>query len=307
MGRFVAFALLLAACGTADEEALPPTERAAPQTPVPAGAATISVEGEARPVGSAFAWRHDGAVRLLASTAERTCGDVQARSRSREDDEVIFDLRLLENLTPDGRLFWRVSSFHAGGGIQFWDEREVPVEGEVAPGEPFAVTLAVGTYGDGFPDRRQRHVRLAGRVEAQGCPPVAGRERDDPGPVLERPQDATLEVAGHRLPIVGALMRGDDLVLSTAPASCDDHLNRGAPAILELGHGGHIGGQRLRSANLSGRWFDGNLIEASDRLGLSFTVRPAGEGRVRARVEGSATVRDYPVSLSGELVALDCR
>jgi hypothetical protein len=269
----------------------------------PQAGLTVTVDGAAVPMTSAVAWKHaDGSVRLLVSSAPLVCADVTGDMRVLRDGEVSFQLTAGQALQPDGSRAGQLRSMYFDGMTR---QRPAPaaLTGDGADGQP--TTLAVDFEIKGVEmgaDRPARTLVAKGTVDALGCPAPASK-----APPLPPPMDATLEIAGYKLPIRGARyeLRGGwrSLELTTGSESCERKGGE-VPGELGLQMTWFKEGPEVSQIDVTGTLLAQAGDQTFDKAKVTVSPNPGGPGELTLAAD--VTIGGYPVKLAGKVNAVVC-
>lgn len=309
-----ALTLGVAGCGTSDPVAkisdpVVPIARVAPANPLPLVVAArpqpklaVTLDGKALSMVSALAWKlRDGNAKVVVSSVPLSCAEVTGDGRALHDGEVAFDLEIGPLLQPDGTRAMRLRDTYFRG---FTRQQALPVTttGDASPDQPTTIVVDFMTYDMATP----AHTIVAkGTIDAVGCAKPAETHVVPPLP-LEMP--ATLEIAGVKLPIRGAMIshgKSPDLRLTTGGEGCDSKpFYSSSPLELRL------------------TWFDptqpeigqvtvdGQLIgtqdidQTYDKKKVVVTPMPIAPGELTLNID--TKIFDYPVKVTGKVTAVSC-
>ncbi len=299
--------LLFSGCdgdGGRPRRARPDAEAVAPD-PAPSRVLEVRVDGKPMAMRAAHAWRTERGLTVVVSSEDRSC---PADASAGLDDGLEIDVDLQRALLPDGAFRWQVSMFGSFMSRDFAHDMPVEVEGDGAVGARTRVTVDFGFYDEDLRSGARRNVEVRGTIDALGCPPPASRS--PAAPPRPPPQDAWLEVAGHRLPIVGASIDPDgEVTLSTGNAPCGSALDSGAEVIAMIDpEGGHANGRPLAGTTIMGAWFESSHSFTTDQPTVTATPRgDRGGATVEVELRGKADVNGYPFAVAGVVTATVCR
>lgn len=253
-------------------------------------AATLTLDG--KPVALELALvkrRPDGSLQLYAGQRGATCAMLQDNLFTGGASKVLVDLPT--RLAPDGTEALAVGDLHHGGPQTPDPGARAKLVGALgAKGERVTLELAAAS--------RSAGVSLEGTVVAESC----GDELRTSGPGMPSPALATsamLTVAGKKLALRGALVRGESFELTDFPRDCSSAWFLGAR--LEA---------KGSSLSLDGKRF-AEAIKA-DAKGLSIQKSPKpprkheGLDVVELSLSGTTRLGAYELSLSGTMEALVC-
>ena len=144
----------------------------------------------------------------------------------------------------------------------------------------------------------ERKLEISGPLTATGC-------GDQPETGVGIPKgavtsSATITIAGKKLDLRGAILRGNDAVLSTGPKDCST-VSPFAPVVVEVTGG---------AWKLSGTWIAKPETAAETMKDVKFKVVDKGTTETpvrRARAVGPGGIGGYPVQFAGSILALDCK
>jgi len=266
----------------------------------PAKPAATSLEGvkvtrDGKPVAIAHAYSKKLGLgeryQLLLTSKDSSCPELVDNLFNKRDGEqtLLFDLG--ERLAPDGTLSGVVTQLYDPHGITI-----DPGSKASAKGSEFSIDLEAKAGSAAF-------ASVHGTFKAEDC---GLHPREDSGlPKAKHPSTATIEIAGKRLPLVGAVVVKDNVLLSTAPKACDGWLPTAQVMIWRA--------QKLWSVR--GEWFDGetgnHALPDENTKDIKIERGAAGTSddgpTVQLTVSGKGTIGKYPVTLAGTIEALDCK
>ncbi len=304
MKRWLVIAVVCA-CGKSDSadkgggmvkakgEALPPPTEVVPAEPAkPPPLAGLKVTAGGKPVAMLEAYiKRLPAQRysVFVTDQKSSCEELMSSLYSSHPGEHTLLAELGHRLAPDGTLSSQVIQFFDKGG------------NEPKPGSKVTVTEK-GDQAELALDVTAGELDAHGTFTAKQC---GDAEVDKSGiPKAKHPSEATIEVAGHKLPLVGAIMRGNDVTLSTGQKDCST-TTQWAELILTREGG---------SWKLHGEWLAqeaGNYVSPDDKM-AGVKVKRGAKGKsddgptVQLELSGKGKAGDYPVALAGTIEALDC-
>lgn len=268
----------------------PPQAPVAPPEPAkPTGVTTMKATFAGKPVTFTEAYiKRTGARghQMFLTDQPSSCNELMDNLFNRHDGEHTLLVDLGKRLAADGTLTGVVTSYHAHG-----------------PHDPKPGSKAtVGDNGEVALDVVGDDVEAHGTVKPKMCGDDVG---DKSGiPKAQHPSSAKLTVAGHDLPLVGAIMRGNDVMLSSGPKDCST-TTQWAEAYVERNDNGWT---------LKGEWLaqeQGSHISPDPQM-AGVKIKRGAKGKsddgptVQLDLSGSGKIGDYPVALSGTIEALDC-
>ncbi|MCA9618331.1 MAG: hypothetical protein KC731_04900, partial [Myxococcales bacterium] len=283
-----------------------------PLTPPPPTPPTFTLDGRPIEIRSALVVAEDDEVAVRVTNFPLSCEEELAGARPSYDDEVALHLRLGRQLRPDGRLLWAVrGSYFAGSSSESLAGGDAlpGVEIDTTAGAKGRLTVDLTHKTLAIPDAPAQTLVLRGDVEVVGCGPRPAYG-EEPAPPKPQP-DAFITIAGKPLPIVGAGIvttpSGRSLMISTSPVECVEGLEHAASrgdVLVELVW--DDGGKLIR-ATRDGAWIGWGANQRQP-IGLSATPNrpPAGAKQLELTLDGSTTISDYPVALSGKVRAIVC-
>lgn len=281
--------------------AVSPPPAAPPQKPAGFDAMGTLADGKAVEYRSAvaFKYKNSPAIRLQLSTHKLTCADVTREDAPRlAEGQDQVEIAVAPVLQGDGKTSWAVmQTFHStskrtesGAVGRYADVRLVGED----PAKEVRATLS------GWKADAPVGVKIAGTVVAEGCGVVPGPDDTPDESLKARPQKGlTLEVAGKKLEVLGAIYRPDSkkVILSTRSLACGVGPWESEADLVLYDDGAE--------ASMSGLW-----VDDTDRHELSPPAKvqlgkQAGD-TVEAKLDGNFKLGAYPVKLKGSAQLLWC-
>lgn len=314
----LAVVVALGGCGDSkkkEEPAADPTPKGVPilkkqperqptGTPNPQPELQVTVDGAPLAIQAALAIpTEDGGWELTMSSVPLTCEEISGNGRTYYKDEVAFRATVGKLLEGSGAWVWRTRETYFSGS----STAGASSASEVVDGEKLQATLALELESAAFRDEPKKKLVAKGKVSAVKCPPRPA-DADAPAKAPAPPaQAATMEVAGQKVPIVGARLEvrddGQVIELASGPLRC------GEVDINDLEVTLRYKGAELWQADVNGRWIGNqNSTQIFDKGKLTAKVK-LGEGdSTPADIElgGSTMIMEYPVALSGKVKAERC-
>lgn len=247
---------------------------------------------------NAIAFQRPGnaAVEVIVSTHARDCDTAKKNGIALAKGEEMFRFIILEALSPDGKPAWKIVETYFNGNTGLGTNTAVTVEpGDAA--RPFKISmesLSLNAAGG------EKKLEVQGAVVAKSCGVIPEPGGSQNAPPARAQTDLTLEVAGQKIALQGALYREDqkELVLATIPMSCDNSpFSQGDVALILSGEG--------KSVNLQGRRI-GMQYGDSPKPPLKLKVGKPANGAVEIGLDSDFKVGDWPVKLKGKASALVC-
>lgn len=272
-----------------------------------------TVNGEPLVLKTALAFSRGGrSLEIVFSTAEPACKDFAGNGRMLADGEQSFDVTIGPLLAEDGKESWGIGKLYfdshtrQGGDIGTVRvesaDAEKGVKGELA----FDLELKANE----FMKKPARKLEVKGPFTAKGC----GTFDKADGPAARPQPKLTLTVAGKVFALRSALVKpttfpapGHELMLSTAPASCDRSANDADLTLkLNVADDG-----RVQYAFMAGNVLSSQLNSSPSKDGPTITAEAADdldgdEGEVTIGLKGELDVLGYAVAATGEVVAARC-
>lgn len=281
--------------------ATPPGPRG---TPRPQPKLTVTVDGKPVTMATALAWKDwDGTIKLTASTVPVACDEVTGEMRALHDGELTFAVTAAYGLQPDGSRKGEVRATYFSG---MSSQRTAPaaLTGDGTPGAPTTVDVDFTTRSMAFGKEPAQELVVKGTIDALGC---ATRPRADLPP-LPPPMDATIEVAGVKLPVRGArfgLSGGTrSLELFTGGEGCKQVAFQ-APSELEVRFVWFDDKPEVRQLDLDGSLVGPHADQTFDKKKVSVSPNPTAAGEFTVNVD--AKIMGYPVKVTGKVTAVECK
>jgi hypothetical protein len=322
MRYFLAFALVLSACGKKDDKpAAQGTDEAEKVvkaldnieakhknkkptgTPHPQEKLTVTYDGKPLGIATALAFRRpDGTIDITASSVPLGCAEITGDMRTIYDGEVYFNVMTGQSLMPDGKMQPVIKQWSIGSTTTA-NLMPTTGTGDGSPGKSTTVDLDLTGKDSGM--RGTPHqITIKGTVDALGCEPPPAKE----AVALPPEMPATIEIAGKKLPIRSAVfsMSGDwpSLELRTGGETCarksgEKHsefdvsltwFKKGDPNVSQVSLGGEI--------------LPNKMDQTFDKKKLVVKPTPSGPGEIE--IHGDIKVMDYPVKIDGKVTAVVC-
>jgi len=301
--------LIACACGKSDKPA--DTGSAAPVVAVDAPLAAIgleklsvTVDGKPVPMLRAFIKRVSfDQWRVQVGDLEGSCQELISGAIQVQKDATSFVATIVKRLAPDGSETTVVSDLASGATTTPVNTRAT-ISGLTTKDAKVQITFdkmaAVSSQppaADGI--SMERKLEIAGPFTAIGCGDQPETDVGVPkGPVTS---SATVTIAGKKLDLKGAILRGNDVVLSTSPKDCSP-TRLFAPIILAVTAG---------KWELSGTWIAKPETAVDTMKGVKFKViddkAKTEDGPIVAlELSGQGTIAGYPLQFTGTILALDC-
>ena len=265
------------------------------QTPPPPQPQTSAVTLDGKPyvVAKALAAAQpDGTIVVYLTNKAATCDELLGKMFDKDEGEVHLLATLAPRLSPEGEETWTVAKASIEPASEQQPEQPVTVAGTADQGAKLDVTTELTV--EGAPGT----IAVKGTITAAGC--GAPDTSKGPGvPKAKQASTATVTIGKKQLPLVGAIRKGDDVVLSDFPKDC-------SPATWYMG-------ARLRRER--GTWYLGGARFAKEQRAtqpIELGVKPGATGKtedgptVELALSGSGQIGDYPIALAGTVQALDC-
>jgi hypothetical protein len=294
--RFV-WLLAVAACGGEKKSDAGPASLpgSAPSGSGSAIRPTLSVKLDGAPLAMerAFIKRQSpDQWRLLVGDKEGSCDELITGVTNRQQGATSFVATISRQLGKDGKLETVVSTFWSAGHPTDAKLGAAKVAVPATPsGKKITVELAPIVDLDG-----KRRLEISGALVADGC----GDHADVGVPKVVHASTATITVAGHKLPLRGAILDGPSLTLYTTPKDCSTS-KPFAQVMLT-----HAGG----AWELSGTWLAEPATVADKDAKLAHDKGATGTSpdgpTAQLALTGTAVFGDHKVELAGAIEAIDC-
>jgi hypothetical protein len=312
--RLASCLFVLLACGKSDPPPPPPSTAASGSAvvpaPKPAQAAAgleklrVLVDGTPVPMLKAFIKRVSPEQwRVQVGDLEGSCGELISGVMHVQKGGTSFVATIVKRLFPDGKEAIVVSDFTSGSlttrletpaKITGAATKDAKVELELAK---LVATSARPAGADGI--AIEKKLEISGPFTATGC----GDQPDDNVGVPKGPvtSSATITIAGKKLDIRGAILRGNEVVLSTGPKDCSP-ATPFAPVVVQFTGGKwELSGTAIAKPETATATMKGVTFKVVDKAttedGPVVALELAGQGKLGA----------YAVQFAGTILALDCK
>ena len=311
--KFASCLLLVIACGKSEPPApvatLSPPDASVPPPPKPQKPAAgleklrVVVDGKPVPMLKAFVKRvSPDQWRVQAGDLEGSCEELLSGVIQVQKGGTSFVVTLVKRLEPDGKTSIVVSDIASGTStaklatpatLAGSTDKDAKVEIELHK----IVAMSVKPAGaDGI--AIENKLEIEGAFTALGCGDQPETGAGVPkGPVTS---SATITIAGKKLDVRGAILRGNEVLLSTGPKDCST-ATPFAPVIVQFTGG---------TWELSGTWFAKPELATDTMKGVTFKAgqqTKTEDGPVVAlALSGQGKLGAYPVQFAGTILALDC-
>lgn len=266
---------------------------------------TVTFAGKPLAVQRAFVKRMDpDRYQLYLSNNGGSCEELLGNMfNSRDRVDVLANIS--PRLNVDGKQYLEVTDIFEGAPTMvIAPGGKVSITGDAGKGEPVEVTLELTAKAQQDP---KLTIEAHGSFTAVGCGATA---RDSAGvPRADHPTTATVTLAGQRLELKGAIVRGSgkerDLLLSTAPKDCSPSIPW-ATVILE-----RVSGLwRVR-----GTWLaeEARVTQSPDEKTKLVRAKLGAAGSsedgptVQVALSGAGHIEGWPIALDGTIEAIDCK
>lgn len=326
--------VLLVACGGDKATPEPAPTKPAPTKPAPAKPAPAkpepasanaqpdlkaTLDGKPVAIQSVLAVdRGDGQIEVELRNYLYTCKELAEgfTTRASQPTDLSLKLRIGKYLHKDGALGWAIRGryFHDGGPSTSQTEKEdggfpFPPGTSIDPaaGKTSDLPLDVTHETIGDDKSPKRTLIVKGTAKVTGCGDSKFKNKD-PRP---EPQAGEIEIAGQKLPIVGAgyIVKKDGrrtLEIATHPVKCVEGSDYTADAWADVGLELAWDKTKLYAVELSGSWIDWAVNQNSPTLTATPNRAPLGAKEMTVTLGGSTTINGYPVALRGKVKAIVC-
>jgi hypothetical protein len=278
------------ACGKSDAPKPGPTPT---PTPAPANAKPAALDGlhvslAGQPVVMTHAYMKklslSGRYQVFVTNRESSCHELMDNLFSKREGEQTLLFNTGERIAPDGTITSIVTDyFHPSATLS--PGSKVHVDGN-------KVTVDFAATG----------TEVHGTFVAEAC---GEQPADTSGlPKAKHASTATIDFAGKQLPLTGAVLFGDDVLLSTGPKACTRWLPDAEVMIWRRGGFWHA----------RGAWFDGEIAVSSlpDPFTKDVKIVRGAKGTsddgptVQLALSGKGAIEKYPFAIAGTIEAIDC-
>ncbi|MEJ7604047.1 MAG: hypothetical protein WKG01_39570 [Kofleriaceae bacterium] len=263
----------------------------------------VLVDGKQVPMLKAFVKRVSfDQWRVLVGDLEGSCEELLSGAVHVQKGGTSFVATIQKRLAADTNETTMVTDFSSGASTQQVNTRAT-FSGTTAKHDKVEITLDKITAVSAAPATDgialERKLEISGPFTATGC-------GDQPETGVGVPKgavtsSATITIAGKKLDLRGAILRGNDAVLSTGPKDCST-VTPFAPVIVEVSGG---------EWKLSGTWITKPVTAVETMKDVKFKVVDKGtteDGPVVAlELSGQGGIGGYPVQFAGTILALDCK
>lgn len=311
--KFASCLLLFLACGKSDPPAPPATASGsavvvAPPRPQKAAAGLekleVLVDGKPVPMLKAFVKRvSPDQWRVQVGDLEGSCSELLSGVMHVQKGGTSFVATIVKRLHPDGKEALVVGDFASGSSMTRLDTpakitgaaiKDEKVEVELAK---IVATSARPAGADGI--AIEKKLEISGPFTALGCGDQPETGVGVPkGPVTS---SATITIAGKKLDLRGAILRGTEAVLSTGPKDCST-ATPFAPVVVQFTGGAwELSGTAIAKPETATDTMKGVTFKVVDKAttedGPVVALELGGQGKLGA----------YPVQFAGTILALDCK
>ena len=263
----------------------------------------VVVDGKPVPMLKAFVKRvSPDQWRVQAGDLEGSCEELLSGVMQVQKGGTSFVATLVKRVAPDGKESIVVSDIASGTSTAKL-ATPAAISGPAAKDAKVEITLGkiVATSvkpagADGI--ALENKLEIEGPLTALGC----GDQPDigigaPKGPVTS---SATITIAGKKLDVRGAILRGNEVLLSTGPKDCST-ATPFAPVIVEFTGG---------AWELHGTWIETPELATDTMKGVTFKVveeSKTEDGPVVAlELAGHGKLGGYALQFAGTVLALDC-
>jgi len=302
MRTLCVLAVCACACGGKSGDSSEATGSGGEPAKPPAGFETLKATVDGKPVvlGRGFIKRvSPDHWRILVGDTEGSCEELLSGVTNKRGG-TSFVATIAKRVAPDGAASFAVTDFwSAGHPTEATFDGAAGVEGAADRGRTARVVLPKIVDDD-----QGKKLVVEGAFTATGCGDQAAPEPGVGGiPKAAHVSAASITIAGHKLPVVGAILRGTEITLSTGPKDCTTVLPF-AQVILRHQNG---------AWELSGTWIPKPKTETDTGGGMNHTTFKVGvEGKsddgavASVEIGGSGTIGGYEIGLAGTVEAIDC-
>lgn len=301
--------MAVAACGNSGDRP-DKTAKTAPEGTGSGSATTqpkLKVVLDGRPVAMTSAvmvrWGDDS-LELDVGNHEISCTEALQEGRvGVPADDVHFSAHVERRLGKDGAFSWVLAKVSSDISFGMNEERPTTVTGDIATKPEIALDFELDASANS--SGKWKHIAVHGVVAPKSC---GARPIEPTHPAIAKathPSDATITVAGAKLPIVSAWRFKKMIYLSSEPITC---AYAGLPTRVSLAIDNYDDKDRV-SYQMEGAWTQLHANGGNHDL----KIKPAKTGTgadgptIELGLSGSSTIDGYKVELAGTIEALDCK
>jgi hypothetical protein len=304
--RVACLLLLGCACGSKSDSKSDSTDKSVEGSVAPGDPArsapgfeglTVTVNG--KPVGmlrgfikrvSPDHWR------IQVGDLEGSCAELLSGVTTAQKGATSFVATLAKQVAPDGSESTVITEFWSAG-----HPTKTALGGIARVGGPTDKDTKVELVLPKVTDvNNGKTMVVGGTFTALGCGDQPARPGDPGIPNDPHVSAAVITVAGKRLDVHSAIVRGSDVVLSTGPKDCST-VTPFAPIVIA-----HADGKW----QLSGTWIKQAQTATDTMKDIKFKIGATGTGldgpTAALTLDGAGTIGGYPVKFEGTIEALDC-
>jgi hypothetical protein len=276
------------------------------------GKLTATVNGEPMGLKTALAYSEGGrGIELVFSTAEPKCADFAGNGRMLADGERSFTLSVGPVLAKDGTESWGVTTIYFDSNTRQSSELGRATLSTSDPSKTVAGDLdfTFDVKASEFLKRPAQSLVVKGAFDAKGCGIIEKEGR----PPKRAQKELTLSVSGKAFDVVAAIVKpttfpkpGHELLLSTAPASCD-----ASPSGEDLVVKANVSADgKVQFIYMAGAVIPSQMSASVTDKEPTIEAKPDGEldgeGEVTIALSGSYDVLGYALKVDGKVSALRC-
>jgi hypothetical protein len=256
----------------------------------------VTVNGKAVAMQRAFVKRVSAdQYRLQVGDLEGSCDELLSGVTNAKPGATSFVATLAKHLAPDGVESMVITDFWSAG-----HPTKAALGGLAkltgTPTKTATVEIELPKITDVDSGKT---IIVSGPLTATGC-----GDQPDTGVGVPKGQHvsaAYVTIAGRKLELRGAILRGSDVLLSASPKDCSA-VTPFAPVVIQHENG---------KWEISGTWIGEQKTASTDTMkGAKFAVGAAaktGDGpTVALALSGAGSIAGYPLKFEGTIEALDC-